>query len=278
MQINSLKAGKLLTFFLSGLLLISLGASTASAQAVVPRKSYVTDLTSTLSKGEIAALNDQLRLFHRSAGPEIALLMIKSTNGEAIESYSLRTANRWGLGSASRNDGVLLLVAKKDRKLRIEVGKGLEGRLTDARAARIIRENITPFFKRGGFYTGIDQGLREIQNVVTTPGKSVTKEHFPIAPPVYQPPARETTTSSSGGGSAFAALVVIGAIVLVMLTLINSATSSGKSGKNRTADAVNQSMLLNSFNSTTTSSFTSTGGGFDSGGGSFGGGGSSGDW
>jgi uncharacterized protein len=92
---------------------------------------------------------------------------VPSTQPEAIEQYSIRVVEQWKLGRKGVDDGVLLLVAKQDRKLRIEVGYGLEGALNDATARRIIAETITPKFKEGKFYEGIDAGLTRIIGVVS---------------------------------------------------------------------------------------------------------------
>lgn len=119
----------------------------------------VTDLTRTLSSGQKYALEKKLALFEKQKGSQIAVLMINSTRNEPIEDYSMRVVEKWKLGRKGIDDGVLLLIAKKDRKLRIEVGYGLEGALNDATAKRVIDNIIVPEFKKRRFYNGINSGI-----------------------------------------------------------------------------------------------------------------------
>lgn len=127
----------------------------------------VTDTTGTLTAAQIAQLEAELAAFEASKGSQIAVLIVPSTQPEPIESYSLRVVEAWKLGRRKVDDGVLLVVAKNDRRLRIEVGYGLEGALTDAGSRRIIAETITPRFKAGDFFGGIEAGVRQIIAVVS---------------------------------------------------------------------------------------------------------------
>lgn len=143
------------------------GASAQSQQGIPVLKQRVTDLTATLSAEQRGQLDARLAAFEQEKGAQIAVLIVPSTQPEAIEQYSIRVAEQWKLGRKGVDDGVLLLIAKQDRKLRIEVGYGLEGALNDATSRRIIAETITPKFKEGKFYEGIDAGLTRIIGVVS---------------------------------------------------------------------------------------------------------------
>ena len=139
----------------------------AAAQiAVPPLKSRVTDLTGTLNAQQRSALEQTLAEFEARKGSQVAVLMVPSTQPETVEQYAVRVQESWKLGRKGVDDGVLLLVAKDDRRLRIEVGYGLEGPLPDAVAKRIIEEDITPRFKQGDFYGGIRAGTDRIMRVI----------------------------------------------------------------------------------------------------------------
>ncbi len=148
---------------LAALLLWSL----AAAEVAVPSlKARVTDLTGTLSAEQRQALEHTLAEFETRKGSQIALLLVPSTQPETVEEYAVRVEEAWKLGRKGIDDGVLLLVAKDDRRLRIEVGYGLEGVLPDAIAKRIIEEDITPRFKQGDFYGGVRAGIDRIMKVI----------------------------------------------------------------------------------------------------------------
>lgn len=146
------------------LLAISLIAIIASANAwaqlAIPElKSRVTDLTATLSSNEMALIEQKLSNFEEKKGSQIAVLIVSTTQPESIEQYALRIAESWKLGRKNTDDGALLVVAKNDRKLRIEVGYGLEGVLSDAKAKQIIEQIIIPQFKNDNFVQGIEAGV-----------------------------------------------------------------------------------------------------------------------
>lgn len=117
--------------------------------AIPPLTTHVTDETTTLSSGQRLALEQTLQAFEAKKGSQISVLIVPTTQPETIEQYSLRVVDQWKLGRGRIDDGVLLIIAKDDRTLRIEVGYGLEGALTDATSNRIINEAIIPRFKRG---------------------------------------------------------------------------------------------------------------------------------
>lgn len=138
-----------------------------SAQvAVPPLTGHVIDLTGTLTAEQNASLEQTLTAFEARKGSQLAVLMIPSSAPEAIEPYALRVAEQWKLGRKKVDDGVILVVAKDDRTLRIEVGYGLEGALNDLTSKRIISETIVPRFKSQDFYGGITAGVGQIIRVV----------------------------------------------------------------------------------------------------------------
>jgi uncharacterized protein len=133
---------------------------------VPPLRSPVTDLTGTLTPDQVAALEAKLRTFESGKGSQIAVLVVPSTEPEAIEQYALRVAEAWKLGREGVDDGALLLVALGDRRVRIEVGYGLEGALPDAIANRIIDEGIVPAFRQGDVYGGVATGVDRMLHVI----------------------------------------------------------------------------------------------------------------
>jgi len=146
---------------------LALGSSLALGEvAVPPLKARVTDLTGTLTTQQSSDLESLLRDFETRKGSQIAILMLPATQPETIEQYAMRVAEQWKLGRKGVDDGVILLVAKQDRAMRLEVGYGLEGALPDAVAKRIISEVITPYFKEGDFYGGILAGTERIIKVI----------------------------------------------------------------------------------------------------------------
>ncbi|MHB8666523.1 MAG: TPM domain-containing protein [Burkholderiales bacterium] len=149
------------------LLLASAGAAAAADEvAVPPLKARVTDLTGTLSAGQLAALESDLRAFEQKKGSQIAVLILPSTKPETIEQYSIRVADAWKIGRTKTDDGVILVIAKNDHALRIEVGYGLEGAIPDVVANRVIREVIVPHFRAGDFYGGIRAGTQTLMKLI----------------------------------------------------------------------------------------------------------------
>ena len=150
------------------LLLVSLGLSVNSQdlQPIPPLTSPVTDLTGTLSRVEVNNLEGALRSFAQTRGSQVVILMVPTTDPEDIASYAIRVAEEWKIGREGIDDGVILLVAKDDRELRIEVGYGLEGAIPDAYAKRIIENLILPEFRNGQFYNGIADGVGAIIGLI----------------------------------------------------------------------------------------------------------------
>ena len=131
--------------------LVFFALTTWAQLAVPPLTARVTDQTGTLTREQQAGLERMLQEFEARKGTQIAVLMVASTKPEPIEQYALRVGEQWKIGRKKVDDGAILVVAKDDRALRIEIGYGLEGVLNDATASRIIREGIVPRFREGDF-------------------------------------------------------------------------------------------------------------------------------
>jgi uncharacterized protein len=145
----------------------------------------VTDLTNTLPADRKAALEARLRAFEDRKGVQIAVLMVATTQPEPIEQYALRVAEQWKLGRGKVDDGALMLIAKDDRRVRIEVGYGIEGVLTDLITQRIISEQVTPRFRQGDFAGGIEAAVAQMEQVIS--GEAL-------------PAPRRDTRREAGGG------------------------------------------------------------------------------
>jgi len=150
------------------LLTCALGWSAHSAAqvAVPPLTGHVIDQTGTLTAEQKSALEQTLTAFEARTGSQLAVLMVASSAPEKIEQYALRVAEQWKLGRKKVDDGAILVVAKNDRAMRIEVGYGLEGALNDLTSKRIISETILPRFKSQDFYGGITAGVEQVIRVV----------------------------------------------------------------------------------------------------------------
>ena len=149
------------------LIALFLSATLSVAEVAVPSlQSRVTDLTRTLSATEAAQLEQKLAAFEVKKGGQIAVLIIPTTLPETIEQYSIRVVDAWKLGRKRVDDGALLIIAKQDRTVRIEVGYGLEGALPDAIAKRIVDEIIVPRFKQSDFAGGINAGVERMMAVI----------------------------------------------------------------------------------------------------------------
>lgn len=152
-----------------GLLLSLLGPGLSLAQGVQPvpaLSARVIDQTGTLSEADQAALEDKLAAYERDKGSQIVVLMVPSTQPEDIASYAHRVASAWKIGRRDVGDGVLLIVAKDDRRMRIEVAKKLEGALPDLAAARILDQAMKPQFRAGNYAGGISAAIDQITRVI----------------------------------------------------------------------------------------------------------------
>jgi uncharacterized protein len=155
----------------------------AHADIAIPQLTgRVVDQTGTLSSAEIATLSQKLRDFENRKGSQLAVLIVPTTQPETIEQFSIRVAEAWKIGRKKVDDGAILIVAKNDRHLRIEVGYGLEGVLTDVTSRRIIDEVTTPKFRTGNFSGGISDGVDRMMRVIDgeplpSPSRSVNFAH-----------------------------------------------------------------------------------------------------
>jgi uncharacterized protein len=214
----------------------------------------VTDLTGTLSRNEKVILERKLADFEKETTNQIAVLLIPTLKGDSLEDYSIRLAEKWKIGQKGRNNGAILLIVKNDRKLRIEVGYGLEGSLPDALSGSIIRNEIAPRFKTGQFYQGIDAGLSAI--IAATKGE------------YKAPKKRERRSRSSPWGMLWPILLFFGIFAFINLVARKRHYHSGGS----------RGWTSGGIFGGGGSSWGGSGGGFSGGGGDFGGGGASGNW
>jgi uncharacterized protein len=267
--------------------------------AVPPLTGRVVDKTATLSSSDIASLDKTLKDFEARKGSQVAVLIVPTTQPETIEQYSLRVAEAWKIGRRKIDDGAILVVAKDDRKLRIEVGYGLEGALTDATSKRIIDEVITPKFRSGDFAGGISDGVSRILRVVDgepLPAPAQRPRQNPgfedlfnpflifaalIAGGIFRGIFGRLFGSLATGGlvagylwfiAAPLVLSAIGGVIAFVVTLLSDAmTSSGGPGRGG-------GWVSSGGGGYSGGSSSSDSGGFSGGGGSFGGGGASGSW
>ncbi|MCX6143984.1 MAG: TPM domain-containing protein [Ignavibacteriales bacterium] len=165
--------------FLSVLLM--LGLATAFAQNEVPiLHQRVTDFTNTLSYNDWRSLESRLKQFEDSTSTQIAVLLLNSLNGSDIFDYSMKVFDENKIGTKSKNNGVLIVVAKDDHKIRITPGYGLEGVLTDALTTQIIERDIKPYFKANNFYGGLSSGISSI--IAATAGEYKVQARGKSAP------------------------------------------------------------------------------------------------
>jgi uncharacterized protein len=192
-------------------LLLAGWALLAWAQVAVPELSRrVTDLTATLNADQVATLENKLAAFESQKGSQIAVLIVPTTQPEDIAQFGIRVADQWKIGRKKIDDGVILIVARNDRTLRLEVGYGLEGVIPDAIAKRVIAETITPYFKAGDFYGGIDAGVEQLIRLIG--GE-------PLPPP--------GASGQGGGDGALIILIVGGMIAGWLLSTLMSRPAAG---------------------------------------------------
>ena len=155
-------AGAALPLFLG----LALASGAQDLQPIPKLATRVTDLTGTLTAGQQTALEQKLSAFEAAKGAQLAVLIVPTTGPEDIAQYSIRVFDEWKLGRKNIDDGALLLVAKNDRRVRIEPARGLEGVLPDALCNRIIDETLRPAFRQGNFYGGIDAALDQMMKLI----------------------------------------------------------------------------------------------------------------
>ncbi len=284
-------------------------ASAAFAEvAVPPLVGRVVDTTGTLNSSTVETLNQRIRSFEQRKGSQIAVLIVPTTQPETIEQYSIRAAETWKIGRKKIDDGALLVVAKNDHKLRIEVGYGLEGALTDVTARRIIDEVIVPHFKTGDFAGGISEGLTRMIGVIDgerLPPPAPEASHggepdwnalstfvpFSIFGALFVGGFLRTLFGSllgsvvAGGVVAVIAWLVVGSLTaaialggfaFLIVLIADAFQTAGPSGRGGYSDSSSSSSSGGGggWSSGSSSSDSDSGGG----GGSFGGGGASGSW
>jgi uncharacterized protein len=279
-------------------LLMCWGFSAAADVAVPPLSGRVVDQTGTLSSDTIASLTQTLKGLELRKGSQVAVLIVPTTAPETIEQYSIRVAEAWKIGRKKIDDGALLVVAKDDHKLRIEVGYGLEGSLTDVTASRIISEVITPKFRSGDFAGGISDGVERIIGVIDG-------EPLPAPEPQqsYDPPGRIDMlfnplilfgvfvaggvlrtllgrligAVATGGVVGLLVWFFVGSLALSIILAIGAAIFS-LFASSAASNARTGGWSGGGGGSFSGGSSSSDSGGFSGGGGSFGGGGASGSW
>lgn len=207
---------KVLAFvLLSGIPFVS------NSQTAIPPVARVVDQTGTLSAGQKAALERTLEAFETRKGSQIAVVMVRTTGGEPIEQYALRVAEQWKPGRKRVDDGALLVIAKDDRALRIEVGYGLEGALNDATAKRIVSDIITPRFREGDFSGGIGAGVERMIRVI---------DGEPLPAPARGAPAVDGDLFQYLPVVLVAALVIGGLLRAVLGRALGAAVTGGAVG------------------------------------------------
>lgn len=223
---------------------------TASALEVPKLAGYVHDHAGVISPDIELKIENFLRGFEASDSTQLVILTIASLEGESLEEYSLKVADSWKLGQQAKDNGALLLIAKQERKIRIEVGYGLEGKLTDLLAGRIIDNEITPQFKAGDYDAGVIAGISAMAEAVRGEYQGTGKT------------ARKKQRSSWGS---LALLLFLGPGMLLF--------GGGRRGRHHRSG-----LWIGGGGFGGGSGGGSGGGGFSGGGGGFGGGGSSGGW
>ena len=191
---------------LAVLLALALGTALALAQDLQPLpelKSPVTDLTGTLTAQQIAALEQRLLAFEARKGSQIVVVLVPTTEPEPIEDYTIRLAERAKVGRKGLDDGVIVLVAMRDRRTRIEVGYGLEGVIPDSVANRIRREVMNPYFRDGRFYEGLIAGTDAL-------AKLIESEKLPA------PAQRKAPPGEGGHEGGLEGVFVIGLVLVVV--------------------------------------------------------------
>src|SRR5579863_1917371 len=161
----------LLVRLLSALLVLFLGsavnlAAAQTLQAIPKLETRVTDLTGTVTAAQQAELEQKLGDFEARKGAQIAVLLVATTQPEEIEQYSIRVVEAWKLGRKKVDDGALLILAKNDRRIRIENGYGLEGVLTDAASDRIIEDTMLPLLRQGQYFAAISAGVDQLMRLI----------------------------------------------------------------------------------------------------------------
>ena len=225
-------------------------------QSVPALSSHVIDQTSTLDPAQRQALDERLAAFEQEKGTQLVVLIVATTAPEDIASYANRVGNTWKIGRKDVGDGLLLIVAKNDRKLRIEVAKALEGAIPDLAAKRVIDQAITPHFKQGDYAGGVQAGVEQLMQLVN-------QEGLPTP-----------TDSTQDDAEVDTGLIIFLVVAILMLALSRRRARHGHSVVSRGLHTGAWGGGSGSWSSGSSSSDSFGSGG----GGDFGGGGASGDW
>ena len=266
------------------LLLVSLLAGPAQAQlkAVPPLTARVTDQAGMLDATQRQRLEAVLAEHEAKSGNQIAVLLVKSTEPEAIEQYGIRVVEAWKLGRKGVDDGVLLLVARDNpsslRRLRIEAGRGVQGVLTDAQSKRILQDVIAPHFRQNHYYEGLVAGVGAISTLLN-------RERFPEVAQQVAPAAQGQGQDGQGGGiGMFGILALIFGFMLLRSIFRPRRPRLSRGGWGSGASGFILGSVLSNMGRGGGGGFGGFsgggfgGGGFGGGGGTFDGGGASGDW
>lgn len=268
---------------LFSVLLLLFAALPATAQTFPKLTGQVVDQANLLDPAQEAALTQKLAALEQQSGRQLVVATLPSLEGRTIEDYGYRLGREWGIGSAEEDDGVLLIVAPNERKVRIETGYGARVFLTDALSSIIIRNTITPRFRDGDFAGGIDAGVDAIAEQMRLPPAEAAKR-------VEEAEATAATSRRSGSSVGIVPLVFWGLIVLfVFLSFARRSQGRKYRGKRRRGGGIDPMVILWGLDAISRASRSGGGGGFggggglggggfSGGGGSFGGGGASGSW
>jgi uncharacterized protein len=255
---------KILIAALLGFFFVSISQAQFKIPEVPKKQTSIYDYSKLLSSSEARSLEQKLIRYSESTSTQIVVIVINSTNGEDINYLAANWGEKWRIGQKDKDNGIVLLLAKGDRKVAIQAGRGTEGVLTDLMSRRIIESRIIPEFKRGSYYQGLDKGTDGIFEVLT----GEFKEN------------RKPKNKNEGKGFS-GVLIFIGMIILFILFRNKGGGRNGRrrSGSGALLDIIILSSLGRSGGFGGSSSGGSSGGfGGGFGGGSFGGGGASGGW
>ncbi|WP_336963552.1 TPM domain-containing protein [Sphingobium aquiterrae] len=248
----------------------------AHAQTFPKLSGQVVDAANLLDDAQEISLTAKLSALARQSGRQVVVATIPDLEGYEIDDYGYRLGRAWGIGDKQKNDGALLIVAPHERKVRIEVGYGLEGILTDALSSRIIRNEITPRFKAGDMAGGISAGAEAIATLLALPPDQARAQAL-----AAEKEAKQRRSSGGDIMSAFWGIV----ITIVILSFLFGGRGGRRYGRGGSGPVVIWGPGLgsgwgggSSWGSGSGSDWGGGGGGFSGGGGSFGGGGASGDW
>ena len=215
--------------------------------AAPPLERPIIDQTESLANEDIDRIAQLINAERQKKSFQIGVLMISTLGSDdSLEEYSLKVARQWGIGDKKKSNGVLLLIAKNDRKMRIEVGNGMEGSLTDARASQIIRNTIAPKFRSGDYAGGVEAGVKRIIDVAE---------------------GRNLSDNDIDGESVVSMLFIVIFITIIVIAILKG---NGSNGSHR------RYWWLAGGSDSSSSGSSSSGGSF--GGGGFSGGGASGGW